>query len=94
MTYELVFHPSALSEWNKLDKPIREQFKKKLGERLENPRVESAHVRGGSQLYKIKLRAAGFRLVYQVQDHAITVLVLSVGKRQRNAAYNAALVRC
>lgn len=93
MTYELAFHPSALSEWNKLDKPIREQFKKKLGERLENPCVESARISGGSQLYKIKLRATGFRLVYQVQDHAITVLVLSVGKRERNAAYNAALVR-
>ena len=94
MTYELEFHQSALSEWSKLDKPIREQFKKKLGERLENPRVESAHISGGSHLYKIKLRAAGFRLVYQVQDHVITVLVLSVGKRERNAAYNAALVRC
>lgn len=93
MTYELAFHPSALSEWSKLDRPIREQFKKKLGERLENPRVESAHVSGGSYLYKIKLRAAGFRLVYQVQDQAITVVVLAVGKRERNAAYNAALVR-
>lgn len=55
--------------------------------------MESAHVSGGSHLYKIKLRAAGFRLVYQVRDQAITVLVLSVGKRERNAAYNAALVR-
>ncbi|CAH1904647.1 mRNA interferase toxin RelE [Candidatus Nitrotoga sp. HW29] len=93
MTYELVFHPSAMSERNKLAKPIREQFKKKLGKRLENPRVESAHVSGGSHLFKIKLRAAGFRLVYQVQDQTITVLVLSVGKRECNAAYNAALVR-
>ena len=93
MTYELVFHPNALSEGNKLDKPIREQLKKKLGGRLENPRVESARISGGSHLYKIKLRASGFRLVYQAQDQAITVLVLSVGKRERNAAYNAALVR-
>jgi mRNA interferase RelE/StbE len=93
MTYELAFHPDALSAWNKLDKPVWEQFKKKLNDRLENPRMESARVSGGNNLYKIKLRAAGFRLVYQVQDQQITVLVLSVGKRDRNAAYNAALGR-
>jgi mRNA interferase RelE/StbE len=93
MSYELEFHPDALNEWRKLDKPVRVQFKKKLADRLGNPRVESARVSGGNDLYKIKLRAAGFRLVYQVRDKTVTVLVLSVGKRDRNAAYNAALGR-
>lgn len=41
MTYELGFKESALKEWKKLDPPIREQFRKKLKERRDNP-----HVRG------------------------------------------------
>ena len=36
---------------------------------------------GGVDLYKIKLRTVGFRLVYQVQGKLLTVLALSVGKR-------------
>jgi mRNA interferase RelE/StbE len=31
MTYKLEFKVSALKEWQKLDRPIREQFKKKTG---------------------------------------------------------------
>ncbi len=35
MTYELAFDRRALKEWQKLGHTIREQFKKKLAERLE-----------------------------------------------------------
>jgi mRNA interferase RelE/StbE len=40
MTYNLEFKPKALKEWSKLGSTIKEQFKNKLKERLENPRVE------------------------------------------------------
>ncbi|MGS0099138.1 type II toxin-antitoxin system RelE family toxin [Escherichia coli] len=40
--------------------------------------------------YKIKRRAAGYRLVYQVRDQTITVFVFAVGKRERSAADDAA----
>jgi mRNA interferase RelE/StbE len=33
------------------------------------------------------LRAAGYRLVYQVVDATITVIVVAVGKREDSAAY-------
>jgi len=39
------------------------------------------------------LRAAGYRLVYQVIDKEVVVLVLAVGKRERNAVYKSALSR-
>jgi len=87
MTYELEFHPDAKKEWDKLDGAVKNQFKKKLTERLEQPHVPSASVSGGQNLYKIKLRAIGYRLVYQVKDKEIVVLVLSVGKRDGNIAY-------
>ena len=56
MTYNLEFKASALREWQKLDSSIREQFKKKLKERLETPRVESCKLAGMPDCYKIKLR--------------------------------------
>ena len=37
--------------------------------------------------YKIKLRAVGLRLVYQVVDEQLVILVLAIGKRDRNEAY-------
>lgn len=93
MSYSLRFKESALKEWRQLNAPVREQFKKKLAERLEQPRVPSAALHGARDLYKIKLRAAGFRLVYQVDDGIVTVTVIAVGKRERNAVYAAALTR-
>ncbi|MHB8253246.1 MAG: type II toxin-antitoxin system RelE family toxin [Acidiferrobacter sp.] len=88
MTYELAFHPAALKEWQELDASIRTQFKKKLAERLENPHVPSAQLRGHPHRYKIKLRTVGYRLVYQVIEDQTLVLVLAVGKRDRSAVYH------
>lgn len=93
MRYELAFKVSALKEWKKLGATIREQFKKKLAERLDHPHVPSAALSGAVNIYKIKLRQAGYRLVYSVEDHIVTVTVIAVGKRDRNAVYDAALSR-
>ena len=46
MTYELEFKKSALKEWQKLGHTVKEQFKKKLKERLENPHVPAAALSG------------------------------------------------
>jgi len=43
--------------------------------------------------YKIKLRSAGYRLVYRVDDTTVTVTVVAVGKRERNAVYKNARKR-
>lgn len=93
MSYELNFHPDALAEWRKLDSTVRDQFKVKLAERLQNPRVAAAKLSGQKDCYKIKLRSAGYRLVYEVRDAEIVVVVVAVGKRERNAVYKAALKR-
>ena len=87
MTYNLEFKPQALKEWRKLGSTIKEQFKKKLEERLENPKVEKDKLSGYENVYKIKLKTAGYRLAYQVKDEEIVVLVLSVGKREKDKIY-------
>jgi len=90
MSYSLEFRDSALKEWRKLDGSLREQFKVRLAERLENPRIESARLAGLSDCYKIKLRAAGYRLVYQVVDTRVVIVVVAVGKREDSTVYRKA----
>ena len=93
MRYELAFLPSALKEWDKLGANVRTQFKKKLAERLDNPHVPAARLSCFPDCYKIKLRAAGYRLVYRVDDKVVTVIVVAAGRRDRNAVYKAAVGR-
>lgn len=90
MTYSLEFDPRAWKEWRKLGDTVRKQFKKKLAEIIENPRVEANKLRNLPDCYKIKLRSAGYRLVYQVQDTKITVFIVAIGKREREETYSEA----
>jgi mRNA interferase RelE/StbE len=85
MSYELRFHELALQEWKKLNPTLQQQFKKKLEERLANPRVPSAKLRKMENCYKIKLRRPGFRLIYRVEDEVLFVSVITMGKRERSA---------
>jgi mRNA interferase RelE/StbE len=93
MKYEVEFLASALKEWKKLDANTRDQFRKKLKERCENPRVPSAKLRDAKDRYKIKLRSAGYRLVYEVIDGELVVLVIAVGRRDRSQIYESATKR-
>ncbi|PKN16476.1 MAG: type II toxin-antitoxin system mRNA interferase toxin, RelE/StbE family [Deltaproteobacteria bacterium HGW-Deltaproteobacteria-23] len=93
MNYELEFKESALKEWRKLDNSIRELFKKRLAERLVSPRVESSRLTGLPDCYKIKLRDAGYRLIYQICDKLVLVTVIAVGKRENNLVYRNAKER-
>lgn len=88
MSYSLEFKPKALKEWKKLNHSVKIQFHKKLEERLTTPRVPHDKLSGFSNVYKIKLRSSGFRLAYEVFDDRVVVMVLSVGKREKNAIYD------
>lgn len=90
MSYKLKFEKRALKEWQKLGYPIREQLKKKLAERLDNPHVPASRLSGRTNRYKIRLRSSGYRLVYEVHDHEIILLVVAVGKRAGDEVYFAA----
>ena len=65
----LAFHPAALKEWRTLSSGIREPYKKRLAERLIEPRMTTSKLRRSTHRYKIKL----------------LVLVVTVGKRERLA---------
>ena len=93
MPFKLRFHALAWAEWQKLDGSIKVPLKKKLLERLQEPRVPSAALTHMPDCYKIKLRQAGYRLVYRVDDNVVYVTVIAVGKRDKSAVYASAITR-
>lgn len=93
MPFKLRFHELAWAEWQKLDGSIKAPLKKKLLERLQEPRIPSAALSNMPDCYKIKLRQAGYRLVYRVDAEIVFVTVIAVGKRDKNGVYDTANIR-
>lgn len=92
--YRLQFVPEALAEWQSLDGSVKEVLRKALKKRLQHPRLPGAELHGDLRdCYKIKLRKQGYRLVYQVDDGVLVVLVLAVDKREDLQAYRSAVAR-
>jgi mRNA interferase RelE/StbE len=92
--YRLKFLPAALEEWHSLDGSVKLTLKNLLQKRLENPHIPGAKLQGDLRnCYKIKLLKQGYRLVYQVEDDVLVVLVLAVAKREDMAVYRSAVGR-
>ncbi|WXT99897.1 MAG: mRNA interferase toxin RelE [Catillopecten margaritatus gill symbiont] len=87
MIFKLVFTKASNKEWRKLGYGIRQQLDKKLQQRLQNPRVPKDKLREYKNLYKIKLKKSGYRLIYEVKDQEIIILVLTIAKRENNQVY-------
>lgn len=68
-------------------------IQEKLTEILENPRIEANRLRDLPDCYKVKLRSAGYRLIYQVIDQEVVVFVVAIDKREKEAAYRKASER-
>lgn len=79
--YSLEWSDTAYKAWRKLDPQTKAQFEAKLKSRLTSPRVPGDKLHGLKDCYKIKLRSVGYRLVYQVNDGRLVILVISVGRR-------------
>lgn len=85
--YSLEFNLQAKKELDKLNSTVRLQLLKKLQQRLMSPRVEADKLRDMPDCYKIKLRSIGYRLVYEVVDDRLIVIVVAVGKREHSKVY-------
>ncbi|MBN9413109.1 MAG: type II toxin-antitoxin system RelE/ParE family toxin [Candidatus Paracaedimonas acanthamoebae] len=93
MPYKLTFLESAKKEWDKLSPDLQQFFKAKLSKILEQPHIPKNKLINMEGCYKIKLRSAGYRLVYRVYDDRVVVQVIAVGKRDKNLIYRIAASR-
>jgi mRNA interferase RelE/StbE len=92
--YRLRLQTAAWEEWKKLDGAPKAALREALIKRLDEPHIPAAALKGElAGCYKIKLLKAGYRLVYEVLDDVVVVLVLAVGKRADSAAYTEAIER-
>jgi len=94
--FTLHFDERALAEWHKLEKQIQEQFKKKLnklitGVEIPSPKTRLSGLPPGH--FKIKQRSSGYRLVYKYEEDKLVILVIAVGRRNRNIVYDIARYR-
>ena len=77
-----------------MTKERENQFSKKLAQRVLNPHVPGDRLSGSKKRrYKIKLRSIGYRLIYEVIDQQLIILVIAVGRRDGNEVYERAAKR-
>lgn len=94
MNYGLSFLPAAVQEWKSLDGSLKMHFQAQLQRRLKQPCPSGSELHGPLRgYYKIKLRKAGYRLVYRVDQENRKLVVTAVGRRDAAAVYAVALER-
>jgi mRNA interferase RelE/StbE len=91
ITFDVDFRPRAKKAFDRLGTADQRQLAAKLKSRCLNPRVPADAVREIPDGYKVKLRSSGIRAIYQVQEGRLVLLVLAIGKREREKAYKDAI---
>ena len=81
MPYTILFKNSALKELRKLQKLFSEQVAKDINNLAKNPRPHGhKKLKENEHLYRI--RSGNYRVVYQIQDKILTVLIIRIGNRK------------
>jgi mRNA interferase RelE/StbE len=80
MAYRLELKPSALKALAKVPPPHRQRIAKIIDRLRTNPRPRgSVKLAGLQELYRI--RVGEYRVIYQVRDDVLLVLVVRIGGR-------------
>lgn len=89
--YDVMLVKESLKEWNNLNSKVKILFTKKLNKVVNNPFIDNNRLSDKlSKCYKIKLNRENYRLVYEIREQKIVLIVWAVGKRERSKVYNAA----
>jgi mRNA interferase RelE/StbE len=82
MPWQVALKPRAKRQLAKLDRPVQQrllEFMERLASR-DDPRELGRALQGPHQLYKY--RVGDYRLIAQLQDQALVVLVVKIGHRR------------
>jgi mRNA interferase RelE/StbE len=83
--WSIEFERDAEKDLRKLDKPVQKRIVKFLRERvavLENPRSIGAALTGSTLGDYWKYRVGDYRIIVDIQDRRLCVLVVAVGNRR------------
>ncbi len=81
MTYQVILSPAAQRQTKKLEPKIQKQIIRCLRLLITNPRPSGIKkLSGRKEVYRI--RTGNYRILYQIQDNKLLVLVLEIGHRR------------
>ena len=81
MTYEVRLAPAAVRQLRTLDPPGRRRVQAAIDLLAENPRPPGARqLVGGAGEWRV--RTSDFRIIYDIRDEELLVLVVKVGHRR------------
>lgn len=81
MTYDIVLSPAAVRDLRRFDPPARRRIQAVLELLAENPRPPAAtRLVGGAGEWRV--RTGDYRVIYEIEDDRLVVLVLRAGHRR------------
>ena len=81
MTYRVGLAPAARRSLRRLDPPVRRRIQAVIDLLAEDPRPPAAtRLVGGSGEWRV--RSGDYRVIYEIEDSQILVLVLRLGHRR------------
>ncbi|WP_130472888.1 type II toxin-antitoxin system RelE family toxin [Candidatus Magnetaquicoccus inordinatus] len=81
MLYRIEVSPQAQRQLRRFSRSLQEQFGRAIDSLASNPRP-SGCVRMEGQASTYRIREGDYRIVYQVRDNLLLILVLKVGNRR------------
>lgn len=82
MAYEVLFRNTARKAFDSLDPAVRRQVGRAIDRLAENPRPRQATPIVGEP-GALRIRTGAWRVIYEVRESTLVVLVLDVGHRSR-----------
>ena len=80
--YELRFRPAALRQLRKLDSQIARRIKSTTETLRTEPRPPGVKALTGQRGW-LRIRVGDYRIVYEVRDSELVVLVIQIGHRNQ-----------
>jgi mRNA interferase RelE/StbE len=81
MTYRVEVAPAALRQLRKLDPPARRRVQAAIELLADQPRPSGAKKLVGGE-GELRVRTGDYRIVYEIHDDVLVVLVVAVGHRR------------
>lgn len=81
LAYKIVFRTSASKAFLALDPAVRKRVGKVIDRLAESPRSAQAVMLAAMDMTIWRVRAGAWRILYEIDDDRLVVLVLDVGHR-------------
>ena len=81
MAYQVYILPAALRQLAKLPLSIQDQIQQRMDALADDPRPPGTKALAGQKGF-YRIRAGDYRVIYQIKDEKLTVLVVRVGHRR------------